>query len=55
MKDNLDAVDRRILSTADQLRVVKEALDGWEPNNAEEIQGMKLFEMYACRSHLGIY
>jgi hypothetical protein len=54
VKGNIDAVDRRILSTADQLRVVQEALAGWEPSNAEERQGMKLFEMYACLSPLGL-
>ena len=50
VKGNMDAVDRRILSTVDQLRVVKEALAGWEPNNLEEKEGMKLFEKYACLS-----
>ncbi len=29
-------VDKRVLSMADQLRVVQEALAGWEPSNAEE-------------------
>lgn len=47
VKDNIDAIDRRIISTADQLRAVEEALDGWEPNNAEERQGMRLFQTYA--------
>ena len=44
LKDNIDAVERRILLTADQLLVVEQALAGWEPNNAEEKQGMELFE-----------
>jgi len=51
---NIDVVDRRILSTADQLREVQEALAGWEPNNAEENLGMKRFEKYACLSPLGL-
>ena len=43
MKGNMDAVDQRILSTVDQLRTVEEALDGWEPNNPEEKQGIELY------------
>ena len=53
LKDNIDAVERRILLTADQLRVVEQALAGWEPNNAEERQGMELFERYGCLSMSG--
>jgi hypothetical protein len=33
--------------------MVDEALVGWEPNNAEERQGMKSFETYASRPSLG--
>jgi hypothetical protein len=54
VRDNIDAVDRRILSTADQLCVVNEALSGWEPNNVAEKQGMELFEKYACPSPPGL-
>ena len=43
VKGNMDAVDQRILSTVDQLRTVEEALDGWEPNNPEEKQGIELY------------
>lgn len=50
VKDNIDAVDRRILLTADQLCMVEEALAGWEPNNAEERQGIELYKTYACFS-----
>ena len=50
VEDNIDVVDRRILSTAGQLRAVEEALTGWEPINAEERQGMELFKMYVCLS-----
>ena len=52
VKGNIDTVDQRIVSTAEQLGVVKEAMDGWKPNNAEEEQGIKRFEMYACPSPL---
>ena len=44
MKGNIDAVDQRILSTVDQLRTVEEALAGWQPNNAEEKQGIELYK-----------
>jgi hypothetical protein len=50
VEGNIDVVERRILSTVDQLRVVEEALDGWEPNNAEEGQGVKLYKTYGCLS-----
>ena len=55
VKDNIDKIDRRILSTVDQLRAVDEALAGWEPNNAEERQGMELFKTYGCLSFLGLH
>jgi hypothetical protein len=54
VKGNIDLVDRRILLTVDQLRAVEEALAGWEPNNAEERQGMELFKTYACLSPPGL-
>ena len=54
VKENIDTVDRRILSTVDQLRTVEEALVGWAPNNAEERQGMELFKKYACPSSPGL-
>ena len=44
VKGNIDAVDQRILSTVDQLRVVEEALAGWQPDNAEEKQGIELYK-----------
>jgi len=44
VKGNMDAVDQRILSTVDQLRTVDEALAGWQPNNAEEKQGIELYK-----------
>ena len=44
VKGNIDAVDQRILSTVDQLRTVEEALAGWQPNNAEEKQGIELYK-----------
>jgi hypothetical protein len=47
VKDNLDAVERRIISTAAQVLVVEEALAGWKPSSEEETQGMKVFERYA--------
>jgi len=54
VEGNIDAVDRRILSTVDQLHAVGGALAGWEPNNAEERQGLELFKTYACLSPSGI-
>jgi len=54
VQGNIDAVERRILSTADQLRAVEEALAGWEPNNVEERRGMELFKTYACLSPPGL-
>jgi len=54
VKDNIDTVDRRIMSTVEQLRVVKEAIDGWEPNTVEERQGIKQFETYARLSSADI-
>ena len=54
VKGNIDTVDRRILSTVDQLRTVEEALVGWAPNNAKERQGMELFKKYACPSSPGL-
>ena len=45
VKGNIDAVDQRILSTVDQLRTVEDALAGWQPNNAEEKQGIELYKM----------
>jgi hypothetical protein len=47
VKQNLDAVERRISFTVDQLLVVEEAIAGWKPSNVEETQGMKLFERYS--------
>ncbi|KDR77674.1 hypothetical protein GALMADRAFT_245800 [Galerina marginata CBS 339.88] len=44
VKGNIDAVDRRILSTVDQLRAVEEALAGWVPYSAEEQQSIRLFK-----------
>ncbi|KIM38762.1 hypothetical protein M413DRAFT_75797 [Hebeloma cylindrosporum] len=44
VKGNIDTIDRRIISTAEQLRAVKEAMDGWEPDTTEEKQGMRQFE-----------
>jgi hypothetical protein len=44
VKGNIDAVNQRILSTADQLRAVEEALAGWNPNNVEESNGMKVYQ-----------
>jgi len=46
VKDNLDVVERRILSTASQLLVVQEALDSWKPGNAEETH-RGIFERYS--------
>jgi hypothetical protein len=34
VQGNVDAVDQRILLTVDQLRIVEEALAGWQPDNA---------------------
>ena len=48
VKGNIDVVGQRILSTADQLRTLDEALDGWKPSNAEEEQGIKLYKTYVC-------
>ena len=45
VKGNIDAVDQRILSTVDQLRTVEDALAGWQPNNAEEKQGIERYKM----------
>ena len=44
VKGNIDAVDQRILSTVDQLRIVDEALAGWQPDNVEEKQGIELYK-----------
>jgi len=46
MKDNLDAVERRISSTAAQILAVQEALATWQPSDAEETQ-IKVFERYS--------
>ncbi|KDR81250.1 hypothetical protein GALMADRAFT_1124665 [Galerina marginata CBS 339.88] len=43
VQGNTDAVDRRIISTADQLRAVEGALTGWKPNDEEETRGVRLF------------
>jgi len=40
----MDAVDRRMISTAEQLEVVEEALFGWGPNNAEERQALEFYK-----------
>ena len=48
VKDNIDAVDRRILSTVNQLHTMEEALDGWRSNNPTEEQGLELYKKYAC-------
>ena len=47
VKDNLDAVERRISSTATQILAVQEALATWKPNNAEETQ-IEVFERYSA-------
>jgi len=44
VKGNIDAIDQQILSTVDQLRTVEEELTGWQPNNAEEKQGIELYQ-----------
>jgi hypothetical protein len=47
VKDNIDAVDSRIISTVDQLRAVERAPADWKPNK-EEKRGMELYRTYAC-------
>ena len=46
MRENIDVVDKRILSTVDQLRTLEEALDGWKPHGDKEMRAVELFERY---------
>ena len=46
MKDNKDAVARRITSTGGQLEAVEEELHGWNLDNTEENLWMNQFKMY---------
>jgi len=46
MKDNMDAVERRISSTAAQLLAVQDALANWKPSNAEETE-REVFERFS--------
>jgi len=46
VKDNLDAVERRISSTAAQVIAVQEALATWKPSDTEEVQ-IEVFERYS--------
>ena len=46
VKDNLDAVERPISSTAAQILAVQEALATWKPSAAEETQ-IEVFERYS--------
>jgi len=40
----MDALDRRMISTAEQLEVVEKALIGWGSNNAEESQALEFYK-----------
>ena len=40
----MDALDRRMISTAEQLEVVEKALIGWGPNNTEERQALEFYK-----------
>jgi hypothetical protein len=44
VEGNIDTVEKRILTTVNQLQTVEDALAGWAPNNAEEKQGIELYK-----------
>jgi hypothetical protein len=44
VEGNIDTVEKRILTTVNQLQTVEEALTGWAHNNAEEKQGIELYK-----------
>ncbi|KAF9470750.1 hypothetical protein BDN70DRAFT_656965, partial [Pholiota conissans] len=44
VRGNVDAVEKRILSTVDQLRALEEVRDGWKPNGNKEMRAVELFE-----------
>jgi hypothetical protein len=44
VKGNIDMIEKRILTTANQLQTVEDALIDWAPNNAEEKQGIELYK-----------
>ncbi|EDR03084.1 uncharacterized protein LACBIDRAFT_331856 [Laccaria bicolor S238N-H82] len=48
VKGNINAVEQRILSTADQLHALEQALAGWVPNSAEKNQGVQVYKTQAC-------
>jgi len=46
MEENMDAVERRIASTGEQLGMVAKALDGWHANSEEERQCVERLKTY---------
>jgi hypothetical protein len=46
MQENMDAIDRRIASTASLLYAVESAIKDWKGTTPNETRAMKSFEMY---------
>ncbi|KAF9485945.1 hypothetical protein BDN70DRAFT_870420 [Pholiota conissans] len=44
VRGNIDAAEKRILSTVDQLRALEEVRDGWKPNSDKEMRAVELYE-----------
>ncbi|KAF9472699.1 hypothetical protein BDN70DRAFT_900343 [Pholiota conissans] len=54
VRGNIDAVEKRILSTVDQLRALKEVRDGWKPNSDKEMRAVGLFESTLIKEYANL-
>ncbi|KAF9471319.1 hypothetical protein BDN70DRAFT_977049 [Pholiota conissans] len=54
VRENIDVVDKRILSTVDQLRALEEARDGWKPHGDKEMRAVELFESTLTKEYANL-
>ncbi|KAF9471000.1 hypothetical protein BDN70DRAFT_939263, partial [Pholiota conissans] len=54
VRGNIDAVEKRILSTVDQLRALEEVRDGWTPNGDKEMRAVELFESTLIKEYANL-
>ncbi|KAF9471633.1 WD40 repeat-like protein [Pholiota conissans] len=54
VRENIDVVDKRILSTVDQLRALEEARDGWKPHSDKEMRAVELFESTLTKEYANL-
>ncbi|KAF9472118.1 WD40 repeat-like protein, partial [Pholiota conissans] len=54
VRENIDVVDKRILSTVDQLRALEEVRDGWKPHGDKEMRAVELFESTLIKEYANL-